>query len=415
MEARFSGATNATLTINNAQTNDDGNYWVIVYKSGSGDQFQCGSDGGVFPDNYRAADEPDRGAGIHGDFCGYRRRKAPLSYHWQLNGANLVAGGRISAVTNTILTITNAQTGDDGGYTVIVTNSRWVGHQFATRGPDGADGATFRGHHGRHQWRFHIERCWRHQQRQLCCADLDQPGDAAGFVDAGGDQSIRQPGPVYFHQHAVHQHVPTVLHLANAIAMICRTGVGTRQFSVGVRWKFCFPIPMKNILRFIFPAVLLMTFLSGSALAQQKIATVDMRKLFDGYWKTKQAETALNDRKAELDKEDRGFLDNLQKDRDDYQKLLDSANDQAISADERDKRKQAAADKYTEIQNSQTAIVQFERQAQATLAAQTQRMRSDIIQEITTVVTAKAKAAGYTMVMDVAAQSPQPDPVPAVH
>ena len=71
---------------------------------------------------------------------------------------------------------------------------------------------------------------------------------------------------------------------------------------------------MKDVLRFLFPAVLFMTFLSSPALAQQKIATVDMRKLFDGYWKTKQAETALNDRKAELDKEDRGFLDNLQRD-----------------------------------------------------------------------------------------------------
>ncbi len=168
---------------------------------------------------------------------------------------------------------------------------------------------------------------------------------------------------------------------------------------------------MRNILRIILPAVLLMTFLSSPALAQQKIATVDMRKLFDGYWKTKQAETALNDRKAELDKEDRGFLDNLQKDRDEYQKLLDAAADQAISADERDKRKQAAADKYAEIKDSQTAIVQFERQAQATLGSQTQRMRSDIIKEITGAVTAKAKTAGYTMVVDAASDNANQTPV----
>lgn len=154
-----------------------------------------------------------------------------------------------------------------------------------------------------------------------------------------------------------------------------------------------------------------MTLLSSSALAQQKIAIVDMGKLFDGYWKTKQAEAALNDRKTELSKEDHGFLDNLQKDRDEYQKLLDAANDQAISAEERDKRKQAAADKYTEIQNSQTTIVQFERQAQATLAEQTQRMRSDLIKEITAAVAAKAKAAGYTMVLDLAGQSINQTPV----
>jgi len=174
---------------------------------------------------------------------------------------------------------------------------------------------------------------------------------------------------------------------------------------------------MKNVLQIILPAILLMTLLSSPALAQQKkvtpqkIATVDMRKLFDGYWKTKQAEAALNDRKVELSKEDRSFLDNLQKDRDEYQKLLDAANDQAISDEEREKRKQAAADKNTEIQNSQTTIVQFERQAQATLAEQTQRMRSDILKEITAAVVAKAKAAGYSMVFDLAGQSINQTPV----
>ena len=61
-------------------------------------------------------------------------------------------------------------------------------------------------------------------------------------------------------------------------------------------------------------ALLLLAFLSSPAMAQTgKTATVDMRKLFDDYWKTKQADAALNDRKAELDKEDRSFIDDLHK------------------------------------------------------------------------------------------------------
>lgn len=169
---------------------------------------------------------------------------------------------------------------------------------------------------------------------------------------------------------------------------------------------------MKSVLRVVLSTVLLTALLGSSALAQQqKIATVDMRKLFDGYWKTKQAEAALNSRKAELDKEDRGFLDNLHKARNEYQKLLDAASDQAISADERAKRKQAAADKYKEIKDSQQTIVQFERQAQATLSDQTQRMRRDIIKEITAVVSDKAKAGGYSLVFDLAGQSINQTPV----
>ena len=142
-----------------------------------------------------------------------------------------------------------------------------------------------------------------------------------------------------------------------------------------------------------------------------KIGTVDMRKLFDGYWKTKQAETALNERKAELDKEDSGFIDDLKKARGEYQKLLDAANDQAVSSDERDKRKQAAADKYQQIKDSETTVAQFERQAQATLAEQSQRMRANILNEIKAATTAKAKAAGYAMVIDSASDTINQTPV----
>ena len=121
---RLSGATNATLRINNAQTNDDGNYSVIVYNVGG----SVASSNAVltvvsFPTIVVPPTNQTVGLGSTVTLVVSAAGKAPLSYRWQLNGANLVAGGRISAVTNTILTITNAQTGDDGGYTVIVTNS----------------------------------------------------------------------------------------------------------------------------------------------------------------------------------------------------------------------------------------------------------------------------------------------------
>lgn len=168
---------------------------------------------------------------------------------------------------------------------------------------------------------------------------------------------------------------------------------------------------MKIILRIILPTILLLAFFSSSALAQQKIATVDVQKLFNGYWKKKQAEVALNDRKTELEKEDRGFIDDLKKSKDDYQKLLDGANDQAVSDDERARRKQAADDKAKQIQDSQQTIVQFERQAQATLAEQSQRMRENILKEIQAAVAVKAKAGHYTLVIDSAAQTVNQTPV----
>jgi outer membrane protein len=161
---------------------------------------------------------------------------------------------------------------------------------------------------------------------------------------------------------------------------------------------------MKRILRTMFPAVLLLTFLSGSALAQTKIATVDVAKLFDNYWKTKQAQVAIQDNVAQLDKDDKSMKDDLKKASDDYQQLLTQANDQTISADERDRRKQAAADKLKQLDERRSAIDQYERQAQATLKEKHQRMSEKILADIQEHVNAAAKTGGYTVVLNTAAQ-----------
>ncbi|MDD5140883.1 MAG: OmpH family outer membrane protein [Verrucomicrobiales bacterium] len=162
---------------------------------------------------------------------------------------------------------------------------------------------------------------------------------------------------------------------------------------------------MKIILRTVLPALLLMTFLSGSALADTKIGTVDLRKLFDNYWKTKTAQAAIQERASQLDKDDKSLKEDLKKGSDEYQKLLLQVNDQGISTDERERRKQAADDKLKQLQGSKTGIEQFERQAQTTLGEQRQRMRENILGEIKAAVNAKAKAEGCSLVLDSAAET----------
>ena len=152
---------------------------------------------------------------------------------------------------------------------------------------------------------------------------------------------------------------------------------------------------MKN-LRLTFLTVLLLAATAFSAAAQTKMATVDMKKIFNGYWKTKQATTALENRKTELRKEIKDMADSLEKAQTDYKQLLDQSNDQAISADEREKRKQSAAAKAKEINTSKVALEQFQRQAEAQLADQSQRMSGNLVTEIQKAVADKAKAGGYT-------------------
>jgi Skp family chaperone for outer membrane proteins len=96
------------------------------------------------------------------------------------------------------------------------------------------------------------------------------------------------------------------------------------------------------------------------------------------------------------------MADGLEKAQTDYKQLLDQANDQAISADERDKRKQAAADKLKEMSSTKTTLEQFQRQAEAQLADESQRMSGNLVVEIQKAVADKAKAGGFTLVLNAA-------------
>lgn len=154
-----------------------------------------------------------------------------------------------------------------------------------------------------------------------------------------------------------------------------------------------------------------MSLLSTSAWAQGRLATVDLRKVFDNYWKTKQADVALKDRFADMEKEHKNMLDDWKKAKDDYQNLLADANNQALSSDERDKRKRSAEDKLKYIKDTEDSIGQFEKQARTTIDEQRTRMRDNIVGEIRNLLNAKAKAAGYSLVLDTTAESFNRTPV----
>ena len=62
--------------------------------------------------------------------------------------------------------------------------------------------------------------------------------------------------------------------------------------------------------------LLLVSLLSGSAWAQGRIATVELRKVFDNYWKTKQADVALKDRAADFEKDHKTMVDDWKKAKD---------------------------------------------------------------------------------------------------
>ena len=143
----------------------------------------------------------------------------------------------------------------------------------------------------------------------------------------------------------------------------------------------------------------------------QKIGTIDLRKTFDGYWRTKQADTNLKDQAAELEKEQKIMLDQFRKGEGDYKKLLDGANDQALAAPEREKRKKEAEDQLLALRDMENRIKQFDNTSRATLGEKQRRMRDNILQEIRDKIKARVKAGGFTLVVDTAAETANGTPI----
>jgi outer membrane protein len=168
---------------------------------------------------------------------------------------------------------------------------------------------------------------------------------------------------------------------------------------------------MKTLLKRLIPGVLLLGLLTTPAFAQTKIATVDLLKVFNSYWKTEQAKDIVREREEEVAKKEKEQVDGWQAARDEYQKLLTDANDQAVSTEERDRRKRAAEEKLKDLQQMQAGFEQYSRQARTSVTEQMARMRDNIINEIRAAVSARAKAGGYTLVVDISAKSNEGTPV----
>jgi outer membrane protein len=142
-----------------------------------------------------------------------------------------------------------------------------------------------------------------------------------------------------------------------------------------------------------------------------KIGLVDLRKVFDNYWKTKQADANLKEEAASLDKAKKSMVDDFTKSQETYKKLLDSANDAAVSTEERDKRKKSAEEELLKLKELQNNIEQFDRQARSTLGEKQRRMRDKLLDEIKEVIKGKAKAASLSLVIDTAAETVNNTPV----
>jgi Skp family chaperone for outer membrane proteins len=157
---------------------------------------------------------------------------------------------------------------------------------------------------------------------------------------------------------------------------------------------------MKKLIPFT-ALTIVATFLGASpAAAQMKVGIVDMNKVFTSYHKTKDAETRLNDARAQAKTDLDSRLETLKGDMEAINKLEADTKKPELTADKREAAIKQRDEKINQVRNLDREIGEFRQTRERQLQEQFMRMRGDIVQDIMKVVDTKVKADGFDLVLD---------------
>ena len=145
-------------------------------------------------------------------------------------------------------------------------------------------------------------------------------------------------------------------------------------------------------------AAFLTTF--TAAHAQVKLGTVDMNKVFTEYYKTKDAETKLNEARAQAKKEFDDRMERLKKNMDEITKFNEDINKPELSKEKKAELQKQLDEKMTETRSLDQNTAEFRQTRERQLQDQFMRMRKDIIDDIMKVVNERVKSTGYDLVLD---------------
>ena len=156
---------------------------------------------------------------------------------------------------------------------------------------------------------------------------------------------------------------------------------------------------MKKTLIALVAALALGTALHASA-ESLKIGTVDMKKVFDNYYKTKDAEQRINEERNAAKKELEDRMDSYKKLTDEVKKLQSDAQKPELSKEAKDARNKQCDEKIAELKSMEREIQEFEGTRRKQLEDQSVRMRAAIVDEIRRVIADLAKAGQFDLVID---------------
>jgi len=152
----------------------------------------------------------------------------------------------------------------------------------------------------------------------------------------------------------------------------------------------------------VIPVLLLVAaFTASTASAQSaKFGTIDMKRVFDSYYKTKDAESKINEARNAAKKELEDRMDIAKKSLDEVKKLDEDMQKPELSKDAKEQKAKIRSEKATELQNMDREIREFQASREKQLQEQSVRMRAGIVDDINKIVADRVKAENFDFVFD---------------
>jgi outer membrane protein len=153
---------------------------------------------------------------------------------------------------------------------------------------------------------------------------------------------------------------------------------------------------MKALFSFLAIALLVLP----AAAAEQKVAIVDLKTVYNDFWETKKADKELKARQEKAQKELQGQLDTQKKLLTELQNMDRALRDPKLGLAERQRRQQAFAQKQKEYAETGRTLQDVQKTMVTRLREEQRKMQDDVMGKIKVIVSAVARKGGYTLVVD---------------
>ena len=162
------------------------------------------------------------------------------------------------------------------------------------------------------------------------------------------------------------------------------------------------PFTVMNKSAFFLPffVISLVFMITGAGAQGMKIGIVDMNRVFDEYYKTKDADKVVNEQKEAAKKELETINNDYKKLLDNYQKLATEIKDPAIGEELRKEKQKEAQEVASKARALEREKKELSDRRQRMLLTEVDRKRKALIEEIQDVVGDMAKKKNYDIVFD---------------